>query len=50
MSGVDYLINCGMGSVLSSPKATNPSIVTYSSDRLKIKNNIAEHKLDGSVK
>jgi hypothetical protein len=36
-----------MGKVLSSPKATNPSIVMYSSDRPKIKNNIAEHRLCG---
>lgn len=47
MYGAIYLINCGMGKVLSSPKETNPSIVMYSSDRPKIKNNIAEHRLCG---
>jgi hypothetical protein len=46
---VVYLINCGIGNVLSSPKATNPSIVMYSSDRPKIKNSIAENRLRRSI-
>ena len=40
-----YLISCGIGNVLSSPRATNPRMVTYMSEVPKIRNNMARHIL-----
>ena len=39
------LMSCGMGRVLSRPRATNPRIETKTSERPKIKNKMAKHSL-----
>ena len=49
-----YLMNCGMGNVLSNPRAAYPSAEMKKSDRPKIKNSIVWTKLEthhtGSVR
>lgn len=39
------LISCGIGSVLSKPRATNPRMETKISDRPNMRNNMAWHRL-----
>jgi len=46
--GSTYLSNCGIGKVLSRPNATNPSIPTNISERPKMRNRIAWHKLQNT--
>ena len=40
-----YLINCGMGSVLSNPRATNPRIEMNTLEFTKIRNRIVSQRL-----
>ena len=45
MRNLMHLINCGIGKVLSSPKATNPRVPINVFDRPKIRNKIAWERL-----